>query len=165
MSAEEATIPLRRPRPLKGYLITTNAVPSHHTQIILWKELRRLVLSSTSLGELENDTTAGKLAVDLRVGVEAVVDAATLLLVEDDLEGLGAVLLSAQTLADNLNGEDKVGQDSVVDSGQSTRTGALLGGGVARAGGALGAGEDTARSEDQDVAVRELLLELTGETV
>lgn len=127
--------------------------------------MRHLVLSGTSLGELEGNTTASKLAVDLRVGVEAVVNTTTLLLVEDDLEGLGAVLLGAETLADNLDGEDEVGQDGVVDGGQSTGTGALLGSGVARASGALGAGQDTARGEDQDVAVGELLLELTGEAV
>lgn len=127
--------------------------------------MRHLVLSGTSLGELEGDAAAGQLAVDLRVGVEAVVDAAALLLVEDDLEGLGAVLLGAEALADDLDGVDEVGQDGVVDGGQGAATGTLLLLGVARAGGALGAGQDAARGEDQDVAVRELLLELTGEAV
>lgn len=124
---------------------------------------QHLVLGSTSLGELEGNATAGELAVDLGVGVEAVVDAAALLLVEDDLEGLGAVLLGAETLADDLDREDEVGEDGVVDGGQGTAAGALLLLGVARAGGALGAGQDAARGEDQDVAVGELLLELTGE--
>lgn len=126
---------------------------------------QRLVLGSTSLGELEGNATAGQLAVDLGVGVEAVVDATALLLVEDDLEGLGAVLLGAETLADDLDGEDEVGKDGVVDGGQGAAAGALLLLGVARAGGALGAGQDAARGEDQDVAVGELLLELTGEAV
>ena len=50
-----------------------------------------------------------------------------------------------------------------MDSGESPGLGALLG--LAGAGpvGALGAGENAAGSNDQDVAVRELLLELTGE--
>jgi hypothetical protein len=52
-----------------------------------------------------------------------------------------------------------------VDSSESSRTGTLLLLGVAGAGRSLGAGQDAARSEDQDVAVRELLLELTGETL
>lgn len=124
---------------------------------------QHLVLGGTGLGELEDDAAAGQLAVDLGVGVEAVVDAAALLLVEDDLEGLGAVLLGAEALADDLDGEDEVGEDGVVDGGQGAAAGALLLLGVARAGGALGAGQDAARGEDQDVAVRELLLELTGE--
>lgn len=50
-----------------------------------------------------------------------------------------------------------------MDGGESSRTGSLLLLVVARASRSLGAGQDAARSEDQDVAVRELLLELTGE--
>jgi hypothetical protein len=52
-----------------------------------------------------------------------------------------------------------------VDSGESAGAGALLLLVVAAAGGALGAGKDAARGEDEDVAVGELLLELTGETL
>ena len=115
------------------------------------------------LGELEVDVAAGEAAVDLGVGVEAVVDATALLLVEDDLEELAAVLLGADALADNLNGVGEVSEDGVVDGSESARTGALLLLGVAGAGRALGAGQDAARGEDQDVAVGELLLELTGQ--
>lgn len=50
-----------------------------------------------------------------------------------------------------------------MDGRQGAGAGALLLLGVAGAGRALGAGEDAARGQDQDVAVRELLLELTGE--
>lgn len=150
-----------------GYLPTTTNGRSRHREPLvqlLWGPNRRhLVLGSTGLGELEGDAAAGQLAVDLGVGVEAVVDAAALLLVEDDLEGLGAVLLGAEALADDLDGVDEVGEDGVVDGGQGAAAGALLLLGVAGAGGALGAGQDAARGEDQDVAVRELLLELTGE--
>lgn len=124
-----------------------------------------LVVGGAGLGELEGDSTAGELAVDLRVGVEAVVDAATLLLVEDDLEELAAVLLGAEALADDVDGVDKVGQDGVVDGSEGPRARALLLESVARAGGALGAGEDAARGQEDDVAVRELLLELAGQAV
>jgi hypothetical protein len=124
-----------------------------------------LVLRGSGLGELEGDTTAGKTAVDLGVGVQAVVHTTALLLVQDDLEQLGAVLLGAETLADDLDGVDEVGQDGVVDSGQGSRTGALLLLGVAGAGRALGAGQNAARGQDQDVAVRELLLELAGQAL
>ena len=51
-----------------------------------------------------------------------------------------------------------------MDSGQGSRAGTLLGLRCARAVAALGAGQDAAGSNDQDVAVGELLLELTGET-
>lgn len=119
---------------------------------------------SAALGELEGNGAAGEATVDLAVGIEAVVDTTTLLLVEDDLEGLGAVLLGAGALADNLDGVDEVGEDGVVDSGQSARAGALLGLGGARVGGALGAGQDAALSHEENVAVGELLLELAGKT-
>jgi hypothetical protein len=119
---------------------------------------------SAALGELEGNGAAGEATVDLAVGIEAVVDTTTLLLVEDDLEGLGAVLLGAGALADNLDGVDEVGEDGVVDSGQSARAGALLGLGGARVNGALGAGQDAALGHEEDVAVGELLLELAGQT-
>lgn len=52
-----------------------------------------------------------------------------------------------------------------MDGGEGAGAGALLGLGVAGAGRALGAGEDAAGGQDQDVAVGELLLELTGEAL
>lgn len=52
-----------------------------------------------------------------------------------------------------------------MDGGEGAGARALLGLGCARAGGALGAGQDAAGGDDQDVAVGEFLLELTGETV
>lgn len=126
---------------------------------------KRLVVGRRGLGELKVDALAGEALVDLGVGVEAVVDAAALLLVEDDLEDLAAVLAGADALADNLDGVDEVVQDGVVDGGQGARAGALLRLVAARAVAALGAGQDAARGDDQDVAVRELLLELTGDAV
>ena len=93
------------------------------------------------------------------------VDAAALLLVQHNLDGFAAVLLGADTLANDLDGVDEVGQDGVVDGSQSTRAGTLLGLVGARVDGTLGAGEDAALSDEQDVAVGELLLELTGKAV
>lgn len=127
--------------------------------------LTSLELGATGLGELEVDVAASQSSVDLRVGVESVVNATALLLVEDDLEELAAVLLGADALADDLDGVGEIGQDGVVDGGQGAGTGALLLLGVAGAGRALGAGEDAARGQDQDVAVGELLLQLTGQAV
>lgn len=127
--------------------------------------LHSLVLGRASLGELEGNTAASESAVNLGVGVESVVDTTTLLLVENDLQDLATILLGAETLTDDLDGVDEISQDGIVDSGQGSGTGTLLGLGVARADGALGAGQDTARSQDQDVAVRELLLELAGQAV
>jgi hypothetical protein len=52
-----------------------------------------------------------------------------------------------------------------VDGREGARARALLGLGVARARRALGAREDAALREDEDVAVRELLLKLAGEAL
>lgn len=93
------------------------------------------------------------------------VNTTLLLLVQDNLQGLAAVLLGADALADDLDGVDQVGQDGVVDGGQSAGTGALLGLGGARVDGALGAGQNAALSNEENVAVRELLLQLAGQTV
>jgi hypothetical protein len=132
---------------------------------IFFKKSFHLVLSNAALRELENNVTAGESSVDLAVGIKAVVDTTTFLLVKDNLDGLAAILLGADTLANNLNGVDDVGQNGVVDGSQSAGTRTLLGEGVARAGRALGAGEDTARGDDDDMAVGEFLLELTGQSV
>lgn len=91
------------------------------------------------------------------------VDTTTLLLIQNDLDGLAAVFLGAGALADDLDGVDEVGEDGVVDGRQSAGTGALLLQGGAAVDGALGAGEDTALGHEEDVAVGELLLELTGQ--
>lgn len=131
--------------------------PKSHARI------RDLVVSGTALGELEVDVATRQSSVDLRVGVQAVVNTTTLLLVEDNLEELAAVLLGADALTDDLDGVGEVVKDGVVNSSESSRTGSLLLLGVAAAGRSLGAGQDAARSEDEDVAVGELLLELTGQ--
>jgi hypothetical protein len=52
-----------------------------------------------------------------------------------------------------------------VDSGQSAGTGALLVLVGARVDGALRAGQNAALSNEEDVAVRELLLQLAGQAV
>ena len=88
-----------------------------------------------------------------------------LLLIENNLEDLGAILLGAQTLTDNLDWVDEIAEDSVVNGSERTGTWALLGLGSAGTVGTLWAGKDTAGSEDDNGSVRELLLELTDETV
>ena len=92
------------------------------------------------------------------------INASLLLLIENDLQQLGAIFLGAETLADNLNRVHEIRENGVVDGGQCSRTGSLLCLASAGAVGTLGAGENAARGEDEDVAVGELLLELTGET-
>lgn len=124
-----------------------------------------ILLGATALGELEVDVAASKAAVNLGVGVESVVNTDTLLLVKDNLEKLAAVLLGTDAFANNLDGEAEIGKDGIMDSSQSAGTGTLLLLGVARTGRSLGAGQNAAGGEDQDMAVRELLLELTGQAM
>lgn len=134
-------------------------IPHDSTVIIT-----NLSLSRSAGGELEVDVTTSQTTVDLGVGVQAVVNTTTLLLIENDLQSLAAILLGADALADDLNRVGEISQDSVVDGGEGSGARSLLLLVVARASRSLRAGQDAARSEDQNVAVRELLLELTGET-
>lgn len=92
------------------------------------------------------------------------VNTSLLLLVKNNLQDLAAILLGAETLANDLDWVDQVGEDSVVNSSEGSGTWSLLGLGSAGAVASLWAWENAAGSEDEDVAVRELLLELTGET-
>lgn len=66
------------------------------------------LLGVAALRELEVDIATGETAVDLGIGVEAVVDTNALLLVKDHLEELATVLLGADALANNLNGEAEI---------------------------------------------------------
>ena len=140
----------------------------HHSTRPFCSELpqnRNLVVRATRNGELEASHSASELPVHLGVGVESVIHTTALLLIQDDLQHLAAIFLGASSLADDLNGVDDVSEDGVVNGGQSAGTGALLLLGGAAAVGALGAGENAARGQDQDVAVGELLLELAGQAL
>jgi len=81
--------------------------------------MAHLVLSS-ALWEFETDATTGQLAVDLRVGIESVINTSLLLLVKDNLQDLATILLGAETLANNLDWVNQVGEDSIVNSGKSS---------------------------------------------
>lgn len=91
------------------------------------------------------------------------INTSLLLLIEDNLQDLATVLLGAETLANDLDWVNQIGQDSIVDGSECSGTWSLLclrgSGSVAT----LWAGKDTAGSEDENVTVGELLLELTGE--
>jgi len=120
-----------------------------------------LVSLTSDLGELKDNVLASELAVDLAEGIDLVVNTSTLLGIKEDLDNLMAILLRAYTLADDLGGVDKVTEDSVMDGGESSVAGTLL----LDARAAAGKGEDAALSDEDNVAVGELLLELTGESL
>lgn len=102
---------------------------------------------------------ASELAVDLTEGVDLVVNTSALLGVEEDLNDLVAVLLGADTLANDLGRVDEIAEDGVVDGGKSPGARALL----LDAGTTARLGKDATLSKEDDVAVRKLLLELTGQ--
>jgi hypothetical protein len=124
--------------------------------------LNALILSPARR-KLKVDHLARQPLVHLRISIESVVDGAPLLLIQNDLEHLGVVLLGAHALADNLDGVREILEDGVVHGSERAAARALLGLRVAGAVGALGAGQDAARGDEEDVAVGELLLELAGQ--
>lgn len=76
------------------------------------------------------------------------VNPSLLLLIKNNLQDLAAIFLSAETLANNLDGIDEIGEDGIVDRSECSRTGSLL---CERCPGpvrALGTGENAARGED-----------------
>jgi hypothetical protein len=152
-------------KPSYACLMPASEAESVPSMRLLHENLRHLVLSWSTLGELKANTTTSQSSVNFRVGIKSVVNTSLLLLIENNLKDLASILLGAKTLANNLNWVDEIGQDGVVDSGQCSGTRTLLSLGSARAVGALWAWQDTARREDQDMAVGELLLKLTGEAV
>lgn len=110
--------------------------------------------------KLEHNVLSGKLAVHLAKSVNFVVNTSTVLGVKEDLDNLVAILLCAHTLADNLGGEYKVGQDGVVDRGESPGARTLLLDTTA----AARQRENTALCHEHNMAVREFLLKLTGKS-
>lgn len=80
----------------------------------------------TALWELEVHTLARQTLVHLAVGVEPVVDTASLLLIEDALEDLVAVLTRAGALADDFNRVDEISEDSIVYCCECAGTRTLL---------------------------------------
>lgn len=126
---------------------------------------RLLVVRCSALGELEVDALAGEALIDFRVGVQPVVNATTLLLIKYNLEELATILLSSETLTDDLDGVDEVSEDSVVNGGECSGSRALLSLVGARAVRTLGTRENAARGDEENVTVRELLLKLTGQAM
>ena len=96
--------------------------------------------------------------------VDAIKDQAKDVGSREDISNVASISAADPAIGDVLaEALDKVGKDGVVDGGEGPGDGTLLGLGGAAAVAALGAGQDAAGSDDQHVAVRELLLELTGE--
>lgn len=110
--------------------------------------------------ELKDDILTSELLVNSRESINLVFKRGGILGIEEDLEGLGAINLLAKSLTDNFSGVDEVIQDSIVDSGQGTRTRTGLLTVVATTRNS----QDTTLSNENNVTIRELLLEFTSKT-
>ena len=109
--------------------------------------------------DLENDLLAGQLVVDGLERLELVVNLLHVLGVEQHLLDFVAADQVSDSLANNLSWEHKVLQDLVVDRSQSSGSRSLLG--LSGSSGRLW--QDSSLGQENDVAVRELLLQLTGQ--
>ena len=108
----------------------------------------------------KRNVLAGELAVNAREGLKLVLQAGSILRVEGAADELPTVSRNTSALASNFGREDKVLKDSVVHSSQGTAVGTRLL--LTRVRARLG--EDATLTNEHDVVVRELLLELASET-
>lgn len=121
------------------------------------RETKRLVVR----GEHEADVTASELLVNRREAVQLVLERGGVLRVEEALDQAAAVSGNTRALASDLRGVDEVLEDRLVHGGERARVRTRLLVAVL----AAGLAEDAALADKDNVTVRELLLELTGETV
>ena len=115
--------------------------------------------------ELKIDPLARQALVHLRVSIKPIIHTTSLLLIQHNLEDLAPVLARAGALTDDLDRVDQIAEYGVVDGRQRAGARTLLRLRGAAAVAALGAGQDAAGGDDEDVAVGELLFEFTGEAV
>lgn len=109
--------------------------------------------------DLKDNLLTGQLAVDGLEGLQLVVNVVSVLGVQQDLLDLVTTNQVSNSLTDNLSWEDQVLQDLVVDSSQSSRSWSLL----SLSRGTTWLWQDSSLSEEDNVTVWELLLELTGQ--
>lgn len=103
---------------------------------------------------------SSELLVDAGEGVKLVLEGGGILLVEEDLDELGTINSLTGTLAGDLGRENEVFEDLLVNLLEGTGTGSLL----LDAGATGGLAHHAALTDEDDVTVGELLLELTSET-
>jgi len=101
---------------------------------------------------------SSQFSVHLTKGLDLVVNNGLLLGVQVDFGDFVTIYLGTDTLPDNLGGVDKVLEEVLVNSGESSGTRSLLG----NSGSPGGDGENSAEGEENDVSVGKLLFEFTG---
>lgn len=124
-----------------------------------------LVLLTTTDWELKSTRSTSQLSVHLSVGIESVVHTTSLLLIQNNLQHLASILLSSQSLADNLNRVDHISEDSVVDGSKCSGTRSLLclrGSGSVRS---LWSRKNAAGSKEENVSVGEFFFKFSGKSL
>ena len=111
--------------------------------------------------EREGDVLAGELLVHAAERVQLVLERGSVLAVEEASEELRAVGANAGPSSSDLKWVDEVLEDRVVHSGKCARARA----GLLDTAAAARLAENAPLSDKDDVAVRELLLELASEPV
>lgn len=120
-----------------------------------------LQLVDLSAGDVELNGLSGELVVNRLQRIKLVVSGANIFGSKQHLVDLVSTHLESDALSNNLGGVDKVLQHSVVDSSQSTGLGSLL----LKHGVLAGLGDDLSVGKENNMAVAELLLELTGDSL
>ena len=110
--------------------------------------------------ELKDDILTSELLVDSRESIKLVFKRGGILGIKEDLEGLGTINLLTKSLTNNFGGVNHIIQDGIVNSGQSARSGT----GLLTVVTTTRNSQDTTLSNENDVTIRELLLEFTGKT-
>jgi hypothetical protein len=104
---------------------------------------------------------ASQSLVHMREGIQLVLKSSGILLVQEDLDQFAAVCLDAGTTTNDLSWIDQILEDLVVHSSQSTAAWTLLLGTTL----ACWLRKDATLSNKDNMAVRELLLQLAGEAL
>lgn len=116
-------------------------------------------LDTVSITESKDDFVASQLSVNVGHALSAVTEVRLITGIEEHSELLAAVLSYTGTLADDLRWVGKVLEDRAVDGSEGSRAGT----GLLDTGTTAWLAEDSALANKDDVAVGELLLELTGQ--
>jgi hypothetical protein len=108
---------------------------------------------------LENNLLTGQLVVDRLERFQLVVNGLSILGVQHDLLDLVTTNQVSDSLTNDLSWEDQILQDLVVDSSQSSGSWSLL----SLSGTTTWLWQDSSLSQEDNVTISKLLLELTGQ--
>ena len=116
-------------------------------------------LDAISISEHERNVLSSQLSVDAREAVQLVLEAGGIFGVQEALDQLSTVRGDTNSLSSDLSGVDEVFQNGSVNRGQRSRPGP----GLLDTRAMTGLWQDTALTDEKNMAVRELLLQLSSQ--